>query len=323
VKEAGVVDVRVDPKYQRLVPPLPFEEFESLKVSIREDGLLYPIITNPEGVILDGHQRCRALRQLGMPLTKESVVVREFPDRLSEMRFVIVCNLRRRHLAAFQRAELAYPLLEIERELAKRRQGARTDLFHPSSEGQVDRKEDRHLGEAVAIVARQAGLSRPTFERAVTVIESAPEAIKSKARAGELTVNAAYLRTQTIRAVQTTDLRELVGPDAAGELRRLEGEQFDEAVKATLDGKLTLDEIRRLVRDVESGASAAEGQNRIEAARKDEKARLWRLRNRMKETHATRARCDECREALFVVHLKGGGHRLAQVLPGEQRSHGP
>lgn len=319
MKEAAAV---VDPEYAKLVPPLPPDEFELLVASIKEDGLLYPIITNPDGVILDGHQRYRALQRLGKPLTEGNVVVKKFPGRLSEMRFVIVCNLRRRHLPPFQRAELAYPLLSIEKKLAKRRQGARTDLSPSSGEGEVAASKDKHAGEAVAAVAKQAGLSRPTFERAVTVIESAPEAILEKARKGELTVNAAYMQTRAITAIKNSDLRELVGPDAAAELRRLKGEKFDEAVKAALDKKLTLDETRSLVRDVESGTSVSEGVNMIDAARQDQKAKAWRLRGRLKEANATRARCDECSETLFLVHTKDGRHRLASVLPSERRSHG-
>ncbi len=48
--------------------------------------------------------------------------VRKFDDKLMEKKFVIEANLRRRHLNNFQLVELAVPLLEIERALAKKRQ---------------------------------------------------------------------------------------------------------------------------------------------------------------------------------------------------------
>jgi hypothetical protein len=53
----------------------------------------------------------RELVELGV---EPRVEVRGFSDRLLEKRFVVEVNLRRRHLNDFQRAEPAYPLLEIE-----------------------------------------------------------------------------------------------------------------------------------------------------------------------------------------------------------------
>jgi len=54
--------------------------------------------------------------------------VKSFEVPLLEKRFVIESNLTRRHLTTFQRIEMALPLIELERELAKKRHGSRTDL---------------------------------------------------------------------------------------------------------------------------------------------------------------------------------------------------
>ncbi|KKK50295.1 hypothetical protein LCGC14_3126430, partial [marine sediment metagenome] len=115
----------VNSEYEKLVSPLSSEEYASLKKSIKEDGLWMPILVNPGGEILDGHHRFRACLELNIP-TKHAV--REFENKLLEKRFVIECNLKRRQLNDFQIAELGITLLEIEQELAKQRQGSRTDL---------------------------------------------------------------------------------------------------------------------------------------------------------------------------------------------------
>ena len=49
-------------------------------------------------------------------------IVKTFNDPLDEKRFVIECNLRRRHLQIHERAKLVDKLHEIEREQAKKRQ---------------------------------------------------------------------------------------------------------------------------------------------------------------------------------------------------------
>jgi ParB-like chromosome segregation protein Spo0J len=45
--------VRINPEYASLVSELSPEEFESLKQSIKANGLYVPIIVNQDGIILE------------------------------------------------------------------------------------------------------------------------------------------------------------------------------------------------------------------------------------------------------------------------------
>ena len=119
VRDKTPNSLRVNLEYQKLLPQFSLGEFEELKTSIRNDGLHYAIAINKEGVILDGHNRYRACKELGITPKLE---IKEFPNALLEKKFVIESNLKRRHLNKFQRAKLILPLLEIEKELAKERQ---------------------------------------------------------------------------------------------------------------------------------------------------------------------------------------------------------
>jgi hypothetical protein len=74
----------------------------------------------------------------------------------------------------FQKAELAYPLLEIERQLAKQRQLSRLQFVRDN----ISLWSNDHNGEkgrAHEIVAKAAGLSPKTFQRAVKIIEKGSE----------------------------------------------------------------------------------------------------------------------------------------------------
>lgn len=164
----------INPEYERLVFPLSVDEYETLKKSIKKDGLWIPILINGENEILDGHHRFRACQELQIQ-TKHAV--REFENKLLEKKFVIQCNLFRRHLNDFQKSELGIILLKIEKELAKKRQGTRNDLTSPSNEGNVK-------GEATEVTAKQIGVSRGTFERAKKIIDEATDEIKDKLREG-------------------------------------------------------------------------------------------------------------------------------------------
>ena len=113
------MSLRLNPDYEKLLPQMSEEEFAELKASIQSEGQHYSIIVNEDLEVLDGHHRYRACTELGIEPDFE---VRKFEDKLLEKKFVIEANLRRRHLNNFQLVELAVPLLEIEKALAKKRQ---------------------------------------------------------------------------------------------------------------------------------------------------------------------------------------------------------
>jgi ParB-like chromosome segregation protein Spo0J len=112
------ITFQINKEYQSLLPPLSEIEFYLLKQSIKEDGLRIPIIVNMRGVILDGHHRFRACKELGF-IPKHDVM--EFKDSLEEKQFVMEFNLRRRQLGLFQKVEVGYNLEDVEKEIAKRR----------------------------------------------------------------------------------------------------------------------------------------------------------------------------------------------------------
>jgi hypothetical protein len=183
VKVPEMRELKVNPEYEGLLPKLPAEEYEALRESIRVEGLHYPIVVNEEGVILDGYHRYRICRELGII---PNIEVKTFGNKLQEKKFVIEANLRRRHLNDFQKAELAYSLLEIERALARERQ-KRTQFGFGGVQMNTTGK-----GKARDIVAKAAGLSPTTFQRAVKIIERGPEKLKEKVRHGKMSIAYAY-----------------------------------------------------------------------------------------------------------------------------------
>ena len=91
------------PPYQ-VFPDLPPEEFETLKRDIAERGVQVAIEITPEGEILDGHQRQRACRELG---------IRNYPRRIvsglddeGKRHHAIRANCLRRQLTRQQKREL-------------------------------------------------------------------------------------------------------------------------------------------------------------------------------------------------------------------------
>jgi len=177
------IQLQINPEYERLVPPLTSKEYLQLKTSIKKDGQWVPIIVNKDNIILDGHHRYKACFELRIdPHFTHKI----FGSSLLEKKFVIECNLKRRHLNDFQKAELGIPLLAIEKELAKLRQGKRNDLTSMPNDVKVKPIK------ATDQLSKKIGLSTRTFERARKVIETAPEELKERVRSGQTSINYAY-----------------------------------------------------------------------------------------------------------------------------------
>jgi ParB-like chromosome segregation protein Spo0J len=188
------MSLRLNSEYEKLLPKMSEQEFAELKASIQSEGQHYAIIVNEDLEVLDGHHRFRACTELGIEPDFE---VRKFEDKLLEKKFVIEANLRRRNLNNFQLVELAVPLLEIEKALAKKRQvkggrngrnlqlGLAPDDAEPESEPEFKAK-------ATEVVAKKAGVSTRTFERGKKIIEAASEDDKEKLREGKVSIAKVY-----------------------------------------------------------------------------------------------------------------------------------
>jgi len=185
-------EVHVNPEYECLLPKLPREEYEALKLSIQNEGLHFPITINKEGVILDGHNRFRICQALQIAVRFE---IKEFANSLLEKKFVIESNLLRRQLTTFQRIEMGKPLIEIERELAKERQGMRTDLTGSN----INQNSDG--GQVLDIVSSRIGTSRETLNEALWLMDNAPKEDLEKLRSGERAISNLYKETKRFQTI--------------------------------------------------------------------------------------------------------------------------
>jgi ParB-like chromosome segregation protein Spo0J len=170
------------------------DEYTQLKASIKAEGQHYPIIVNENLEILDGHHRFRVCTELGFEPDFE---VRKFDDKLLEKKFVIEANLRRRHLNNFQLIELAVPLLEVEKALAKKRQAKGSNMGRNIQLGIVSHDSEAQIEPAIRaktaeVVAKKVGVSTRTFERGKKIIEKASEDEKQKLRDGKISISKVY-----------------------------------------------------------------------------------------------------------------------------------
>jgi ParB-like chromosome segregation protein Spo0J len=186
------MSLHLNPQYEKMLPTMSQEEFEQLKESIRTEGQHYPIIVSEDLEVLDGHHRFRACLELDIDPDFE---VKHFEDKLLEKKFVIEANLRRRHLNNFQLVELAVPLLEIEKALAKKQKPKNNKNAPVSPSDSVSNdsfSEFEPKKKTTEAVAKKAGVSARTLERGKKIIEQASEDDKQKLREGKTSISKVY-----------------------------------------------------------------------------------------------------------------------------------
>jgi hypothetical protein len=122
-------NVKIDPEFQNLIPPLSASELADLHRSLGTEGCRDAlIIWKGENLLIDGHNRLRWCRDHKKPFP---VVEKEFASRDEAKSYIINTQLGRRNLSP-----LAESYLRGKRYLEHKHQGARTDL----TSGQTDQK---------------------------------------------------------------------------------------------------------------------------------------------------------------------------------------
>lgn len=145
-----ISEIKSHPNNTATFRDLAGEEFEDLKASIRDHGIIEPVVINQHGVIICGHQRVRACREIG--ITDVPVVVREVASDEEHETLLIEENLRRRQLLpseSFKAVKRLYELRGIDGA------GSRGDL----------------TGATVAQVAAELGKSERTVKTMRTLAE--------------------------------------------------------------------------------------------------------------------------------------------------------
>lgn len=120
IKRIKISDLHSHPLQSATYGDLPEAEFVALKEDIARRGVRTPIEVTKSGLIVDGHQRVRACRELG--ITEIDAVIREEDDSFDVDESFVLANLIRRQLDPVAKAKALQTLVEIER-----RRGHSTD----------------------------------------------------------------------------------------------------------------------------------------------------------------------------------------------------
>lgn len=136
-------------------------DIAALAANISEIDLLHPIVVRPDGQLIAGERRLRAVERLGWTDVPITVV-----DLDAVVRGELAENTFRKAFTPSEMVDIADAIEGIERAKAKQRQGQRTDK-HP------EKFSGSSGGRALDKVAIVAGTSRPTLTKARAVVDAA------------------------------------------------------------------------------------------------------------------------------------------------------
>jgi len=180
-----------------------------------------PIIVweSHDSIVIDGHTRLRAARKAG--IFEVPVMLKPFPDENAALEYAIKCQRNRRNLKDF---EIMKCIEELDR-----RGNKLANLVHNSLEA-----PDGASRKSSESTASLLGVSPRKVERVRTVMDRAPEDVKSAVKSGQMSINAAYNRT--IEKPKITPLTKDEQDALADILKlaqaRLSGRLYDELTKA-------------------------------------------------------------------------------------------
>jgi ParB-like chromosome segregation protein Spo0J len=183
-----VAKLVIDDEFRSYIRTLTDDERSGLVESIRENGILEPIVVwLGHGIIVDGHNRYEIWKnELGADENSEPTVIeKKFDSRNSVKEFMIRKQFARRNLTDAERARYALLLKPVLAEKAKESQ-KRTKSGSKSVLVNLPKQNTREE------LAKQAGVSASNIAKVEKVLKEAPKQVQDDMLAGKVSINAAH-----------------------------------------------------------------------------------------------------------------------------------
>lgn len=199
--------LKIDPEFQSLIPALSDDERAELEASLKAEGCRDALVVwAGQGVLLDGHNRYAICQAHGIPF---QVVERTFESRDHVIVWIVKNQLARRNLSQYARDEMVTQHMKpalFRMGLERKKEGAsntKTKVSADSAETLPPHNTDKEL-------AQESGTSERGIRQSSYIASKAPENLKEKARAGEISRNRAYELTRLLEKLPEADRAQAV-----------------------------------------------------------------------------------------------------------------
>jgi len=229
--------------HQYLIPPMSEEDYHNLLEDIKRNGILQPIDITYNNVILDGHHRVKAAKELGI----KEIEVR-IPELLyvDEDEYLISVAMNRRHLTEGQKAVLANNYREILSKKAKeqrariavtQREINRGNILEETVSPEMDKEEERSR----KIASERWKVSEWNVRIAQEIQKKAPK-VYEKLGSGELQIHEAKIIAQLPEDKREAVLEKKLetNKDIRSIVREINNAEKNQNVKPTPQGKFSI-----------------------------------------------------------------------------------
>ncbi len=186
-------EIKLSLTWVEVVPRPTIEEIDHIQLSIKKNGLKNPVIVDQNKMLIDGYTRYKICRRTNTPIEYE---VRYFKDDKARRDFILIANVERRHLKAFDRVRLFRYIFEEEQAEAKKRQQLNKNLRRESSANDMISK---HHNLAVNRFARKIGVGEGTAKRALVILDKGSEKELDMVKKGVISITTMYHKIQQRR----------------------------------------------------------------------------------------------------------------------------
>jgi len=178
-----MIDLKINPEFKKLIPPLSQEEFTQLENNCLEEGIRDAIVTW-NGYIIDGHNRYEIVKHWGI---EYKTIEKHFDSEQDVKEWMILNQFGRRNLSNYQRSVLALELEDVFKAKAKENKiiaaEKMNNTFYQKSEKTINPIEKIDTYKEVAKVAN---VSHDTIAKVKKIEEKADPEIKEKLSTGEM-----------------------------------------------------------------------------------------------------------------------------------------
>ena len=184
-------NIKINPEFERLIPPLLDEEFELLKSNIISEGEIYTPIFIWDGQIIDGHHRYKILSENRD--IKFKVIEKEFDNQYEAMSWICNNQLGRRNLTPENKKYLIGKRYEAEKKAIGALDGFRGNQYKKVVGYQNDNlPKNTKRSKTCDKVAAESGTSNiyviraGDFAKGVDAAEEAVPGIKKEILSGKI-----------------------------------------------------------------------------------------------------------------------------------------
>jgi hypothetical protein len=216
------MNLKIDPGFQTLVPPLSSDEYEQLEQNIVASNQCMDQIVVWRGIIVDGVNRYNICRKHGIPFKTFEI---RFPGREQARVWIIDNQLGRRNLPDAAKIELAILKTDYLRRQARDNQRTYTKRgIDDSAPEPVNVRQE---------IAKIAGVGERTVQRYMQVRESNDPELLERVKNGDIKIKTA---SNMLKVMRTEEVFDMLSPEARREKdRQAAKKEFSENVDKIKD----------------------------------------------------------------------------------------